>query len=87
MHLNRQADLLEVVHALVPPRRLAHCLDRRQQQCHQNADNRDDDEQLDQGKSASGRFASRANCGDSRLCAARLAAPTNRSATETIISS
>ena len=54
MHLDRQADLLEVVHALVPPGRLACRLDRRQQQRHEDADDRDDDQQLDQGKRATG---------------------------------
>ncbi len=45
-----QAELLEVVRALRPPRGLAGRLDRGQQQRDENGDDCDDDEQLDQGK-------------------------------------
>ena len=46
--VQRQTDLLQVVAALHPPRRFAHRLHRRQQQCDQDADDRDDNEQFDQ---------------------------------------
>ena len=48
--VHRQGDLLEVVGALGPPRRLARRLDRRQEQGDQDAHDRDDDQQLDQGE-------------------------------------
>jgi hypothetical protein len=48
-----QGELLEVVHALDPPRCLAGGLDRRQQQRNQDADDRDDHQQLDQGETSS----------------------------------
>ena len=47
-----QAKLFEIVLALGPPRRLAR-LNRRQQQRDQNADDRDDHQQLNQGEAAS----------------------------------
>jgi hypothetical protein len=46
------ADLLQVVHALGPPRRLAGGLHGGQEQGDQDGDDRDDDQQFDQGKSA-----------------------------------
>ena len=48
--LKRQPELLEVVLALHPPGRFAGSLHRRQEQCHQDADDGDDDEQLNQRK-------------------------------------
>ena len=50
--VHRQADLLQVVAALHPPRRFPCRLHRRQQQRDQDADDRDDDQQLDQRKRA-----------------------------------
>ena len=46
--VHRQAELLEVVHALGPPGRLAGGLDGRQEQGDQDRDDRDDDQELDQ---------------------------------------
>ena len=48
----RQPQLLEVVLALTVPGCLAGLLNRRQQQCHQQPDDRDHDQQLDQRKRA-----------------------------------
>ena len=45
-----ESDLLEVVLALSPTRRLASLLHSGQQQCDQHGDNRDHDEQLDEGE-------------------------------------
>jgi hypothetical protein len=44
-------NLLQIVVALRSPRRLAGSLDCRQQQRHQNANDRNDDQQLDERKS------------------------------------
>jgi len=44
------SELLEVILALGPPHRLANPVDRRQQQAHQDAQNRDHHEQLHEGK-------------------------------------
>jgi hypothetical protein len=41
-------ELLEVVHALIPPGRFPRLLHRRQQQRHEDGNNGDDNEQLDQ---------------------------------------
>ena len=49
--VQRQADLLQVVGALHPIGGLAHLLHRRQQHADQDADDGDDHQQLDQGKS------------------------------------
>ena len=49
--LQRQADLLEMVLTLGPPRGFARRLNRRQQQRDQDADDRNDDQELDQCKS------------------------------------
>ena len=46
-----QTNLLQVVVALRTPCRLARRLNGRQQQRHENADDRNDHQQLDQGKS------------------------------------
>jgi len=46
--MQRQADLLEVVRTSRPARRFPRRLHRREQQCGQNADNRDHHQQLDQ---------------------------------------
>jgi hypothetical protein len=51
--LKAEAQLLQVVDALRPPRRLACRLYRRQQQSDQNANDGNHDEQLDQRKRAS----------------------------------
>jgi hypothetical protein len=48
--VNREADLLQVVAALRPPRRLPRCLHCRQQQGHQDANNRNDNQQLNESK-------------------------------------
>ena len=48
-----EADLLEVVDALRPPRRLPRRLNRRQQQGDQDGNDRDDDQQFDQSEAAS----------------------------------
>ena len=48
--LNGQANLLELIFALRPPCRLTGRLNRWEQQGHQNADDRDHDQQLDQRK-------------------------------------
>lgn len=45
-----EAELLEIVLALRPPGRLAGLLDRREEQSDEHADDRDDHEQFDQGK-------------------------------------
>jgi hypothetical protein len=45
-------ELLEIVDALGPPARFSSGLNRRQEQCDQDGDDRDDDQQLDQGESA-----------------------------------
>ena len=50
--VHRQADLAEVIGALCPPRCLAGGLNRRQQQGHQDADDRDHDQQFDKRKAA-----------------------------------
>ena len=50
----RQSQLLEIVAALRPPGGLPSGLNGRQQQRDQNADDGDDHQQLDQGKTASG---------------------------------
>ena len=47
-----QADLLEVVGALDPPRRLSRRLHGGEQKGDQDGDDRDDDEQFDQGEAA-----------------------------------
>jgi len=44
------ADLVKIIDALRPPGRFARRLNRRQQQRNQDADDRDHDEQLDEGK-------------------------------------
>jgi hypothetical protein len=46
VHLQAESDLLEIVRALRPPRRFAGCLDRRQEQGNQDADDRDHDQKL-----------------------------------------
>ena len=46
----RQGQLLQVIGAGHPPRGLARGLDRRQQQGNQNADDGDDDQEFDEGK-------------------------------------
>jgi hypothetical protein len=51
--VQRQADLLEVVGALDPPRGLARRLDGRQEQADQDGDDRDHDQEFNQGKSTS----------------------------------
>ena len=48
VHLDRVADLLEVVLALRAAGRFAGRLDRRQQQCNQKADDRDHDQNFDE---------------------------------------
>ena len=48
----RQGELLDVVGALGHPRRLAGRLHRRQQQRNQDADDRNDDQKLDECKTA-----------------------------------
>ena len=48
--LNRNADLLDLVLAVRPPSRLAGRLDRRQQERHEDADDRNDHQQLDKRK-------------------------------------
>ena len=53
-----QADLLEVVGALDPPRRLARRLHGRQEQRDQHRDDGDDDQQLDQREARSSLIAS-----------------------------
>jgi hypothetical protein len=45
-----QRELLEVIDTLLPPRRFARGLNRRQEQRHQNADDRDHDQQFNQRK-------------------------------------
>ena len=50
--MHGQADLLEIVQALRAAGALAGGLNRRQQQRHQHADDRDHDQQLDQRKAA-----------------------------------
>ena len=50
--VHRDAELLQVVDALAPPRRLARRLDRRQEQGDQHRDDRDHDQQLDQGEAS-----------------------------------
>jgi hypothetical protein len=50
--VERQADLLQVVDALRPAGGLAGRLHGGEQQADQDRDDRDDDEQLDQGKTA-----------------------------------
>jgi hypothetical protein len=47
---DRNAELLEIIGALSAARGFACGLDGGQQQCHQDSDNRDDDEQLDECK-------------------------------------
>ena len=49
--VKRQAHLLEIIAALHPPGSLPRRLDRRQQKGNQDADDRDYDQELDQGKS------------------------------------
>ena len=44
MVLNRQPDLLQMIHALAAARRFAGRLNRRQQERHQHADDRDHDQ-------------------------------------------
>jgi hypothetical protein len=48
--VHRQADLLQIVFALGPTRRLARLLNGRKEQCDQNRNDGDDDEQFDQRK-------------------------------------
>ena len=50
--MHGQPELLQVVGALRPPRRLARRLDRGEQQSDQHRDDRDDHEQLDEGEPA-----------------------------------
>ena len=50
--LNRQRVLFEVVRALHPTRGLAGRLNRRKEQTDQDTDDRDDDQQFDEGKTA-----------------------------------
>ncbi len=59
--LQGQADLLEIVLARRQPRGLAGRLDGRQQQGHENADDRDHDQQLDQRKANAETTNSRRN--------------------------
>ena len=47
-----QPELLQVVDALDPPRRLASRLNGRQQERDQDGDDRDDDQQLDERETA-----------------------------------
>jgi hypothetical protein len=47
-----ESQLLQVVHALAPSRRLASGLDGREKQRDQDRDDRDHNEKLDQGKTA-----------------------------------
>jgi hypothetical protein len=49
--LNGQANLLELIFALRPPGRFPRGLNRREQQGHQNPNDRDHDKKFDQGKS------------------------------------
>ena len=53
--VNRQADVLEIVAALGAAGRLARRLNRRQQQGHQDADDRDHDQEFDQREIRSGK--------------------------------
>jgi hypothetical protein len=50
--VHRQTDLLEVARALGAPSGFTRGLNGRQQQADENADNRDNDKQLNQGKTA-----------------------------------
>ena len=50
VRLDRDAELLEVVHTFRPPRRLAGSLNRRQQERHEHAYDRDHDQQLNKRK-------------------------------------
>jgi len=63
--LNGQPALLEIVATLHAPRRLARRLHGGQQQRHQDADHRDDDQQFHQ-REARSRFSARERCGDDR---------------------
>ena len=47
IHLQREAELFDVVKALAPPGSFAGRLNRGQQECHQNADDRNHDQQFD----------------------------------------
>ena len=51
--VQREANLLEIIDALSPPRRLAGRLHRRQQQRDQDSDDGDDDQKLNQGETTS----------------------------------
>ena len=50
MALDRETNLLEIVLALIAARRFAGRLNRRQQKCHQDADDRDHDQHFDERK-------------------------------------
>jgi hypothetical protein len=52
--VQRQAKLPDLVGTLASPRRFAGRLHRRQQERHQDADDRNDHQQLDQGEGTSG---------------------------------
>jgi hypothetical protein len=53
MHVNRQANLLQIVRALDSPRSFPRLLNGRQKQTDKNTDNRYDDQQFHQRKSDS----------------------------------
>jgi hypothetical protein len=48
----RQTDLLEIVVARGTPSALTRCLNRRQEQAYERADDRDHDQQFDKGESS-----------------------------------
>jgi hypothetical protein len=54
----RERELLEVIRALLPPGRFTGCLNGGQQQRHQNANDRYDNQQLNQGKTTPCRIRS-----------------------------
>jgi hypothetical protein len=56
--VERQSNLSEIIRTLRTAPGLARGLHGGQQECDQNADNRDHDQQLDQGKTTPGGFAS-----------------------------
>jgi hypothetical protein len=51
--VRRQAELLEIVRALGTPGRFSGGLNRRKEESDEDADDRDDHQQLDQGETAS----------------------------------
>lgn len=55
--VQRQTHLAKIVGALDAPGGFAGCLYRRQEQSYQNADDRDDDQQLDDGECRLSSFA------------------------------